>query len=102
MHISYVGMGSIVAAAFFGTADAATVARDMNQLPKVVVSIHDLDLSTDAGIRTARARIRRAAEQVCGDYLQVSALVPVEVERCRTVAAREANARLASFRLAAK
>jgi len=102
MHISYVGMGSIVAAVFFGTADAAAVARDMDQLPKAVVSIHDLDLSTDAGIRTARARIRRAAERVCGDYPRVGALVPVEVERCRTVAARQADARLAPFRLAAR
>ena len=102
MHISYVGMGSIIVAAFFGTADAATLARDVDQPPKAVVVIHDLDLSTDAGIRTARARIRRAAERVCGDYPQVSALVPVDVARCRTAAAREADARLAPFKLAAK
>jgi UrcA family protein len=102
MRISYAGMGSIVAAAFFGTADAATIARDMDQPPKAVVSIHDLDLSTNAGIRTARARIRRAAERVCGDYPRVGALVPADVQRCRTAAAREADARLAPFRLAAK
>lgn len=101
MRISYVGMAFVLAATFFGTADAATIARDMDQPPKAVVSIHDLDLSTNAGIKTARARVRRAAERVCGDYPQVSALVPAEVERCRKAAAREADVRLAPFRLAA-
>jgi UrcA family protein len=95
-------MGSIVAAAFLGTADAATMARDMDQPPKAVVSIHDLDLSTNAGIKTARARVRRAAERVCGDYPRIGTLVPSDVERCRKAAAREADARLAPFRLAAK
>lgn len=103
MRISSVGMGSIVAAAFFGTADAAPVARDMGQ-PKAVVSIHDLDLSTKAGLRTARARIRRAAERVCGDdYPHVGTLlVPADVMRCRAAAARKADARLAPLELAAK
>jgi UrcA family protein len=102
MRISYMGMGSIVAAAFFGATDAAAMPRNMDQPPKAVVSIHDLDLSTNAGIRTARARIRRAAERVCGDYPRIGALVPADIERCRSVAAREADARLAPLRLAAK
>jgi UrcA family protein len=102
MRISYVDMAFVLAATFFGTADAATMARDMEQPPKAVVSIHDLDLSTDVGIKSARARVRRAAERVCGDYPRVGTLVPSDVERCRKAAAREADARLAPFRLAAK
>ena len=102
MRILYVGMGSVAAMALFGTAGAAAIARDMDQAPKVVVSTRDLDLSTDAGVRTARARIRYAAERVCGDYPRVGMLVPADVERCRTIAAREADARIAPLMLAAK
>lgn len=102
MHISYVRMGSLVAVALFGTAGGAAIARDMDQLPKAVVSTRDLDLSTDAGVRAARARIRHAAERVCGDYPRVGMLVPADIARCRTIAAREADARIAPLMLAAK
>jgi UrcA family protein len=97
MHISCVGMGSIVAAALFGTAGVAATARDMDQLPKAVVSTRDLDLSTETGVAKARARVRRAAESVCGDYPRVGILPPAVVARCRTTAAREANASVAAL-----
>ena len=77
--------------------DAASAGSEMNQPPKILVSTHDLDLSTDAGVAKAHARVRRAAESVCGDYPRVGMLPPAEVERCRTTAARAAYARIAAL-----
>ena len=39
----------------------------------VTVPVSDLDLSRPADARTLNARIRRAAEQVCGDGLSAAA-----------------------------
>ncbi|WP_082596512.1 UrcA family protein [Sphingomonas sp. Root241] len=97
MRIVHLGLLSL---AFLGSphfAEAATASTTMKQSDKAVVSTHDLDLSTDAGFRTARARIRRAAERVCGDYPRVGLLPPTEIARCRATAAREAGARVAAL-----
>lgn len=96
MRIIYLGLLSL---AFLGSsnfAEAATAGTDMNQSDRAVVSTHDLDLSTDAGVRTARARVRRAAERVCGDYPRVGLLPPAGIARCRTTAAREAEVKIAA------
>ncbi|WBY06388.1 UrcA family protein [Sphingomonas sp. 7/4-4] len=102
MRIVHLGLLSL---AFVGSshfAEAATVGIAMKQSDKTVVSTHDLDLSTDAGFRTAQARIRRAAERVCGGYPRVGLLPPTEIARCRTTAAREADAKIATLASSAR
>lgn len=96
MRIVYLGLLSL---AFLGSsnfAEAATGDTDTRQSDSAVVSTHDLDLSTDTGFRMARARVRRAAERVCGDYPRVGLLPPAGIARCRTTAAREADAKIAT------
>lgn len=94
MRIAYLGLLSL---AFLGSSNFAEAATDMKQSHKAVVSTRGLDLSTDAGVNAARARVRRAAERVCGDYPRVGLLPPSEIARCRTTAAREADARIATL-----
>ncbi|MEP9361303.1 UrcA family protein [Sphingomonas sp. KR3-1] len=66
----------------------------MHRRPMAVVSTRDLDLSTDSGVRKARARVRAAAIRVCGDYERVGVLPPAPIRRCRTAAVREADDRI--------
>jgi UrcA family protein len=97
MHIAHLGLLALALLGSPSFADATTAGADMKQPDKIVVSTHDLDLSTDVGIRAARARVRRAAENVCGDYPRVGMLPPVAVGRCRMIAARNADARIATL-----
>ena len=94
MRTAHLGLLSL---AFLGSSNIAEAATDGKQSDRAVASTHDLDLSTDAGIRTARARVRRAAEHVCGDYLRVTLLPPPGIARCRATATREADARIATL-----
>jgi UrcA family protein len=75
----------------------AEAAPGLKQSARVVVSTHDLDLSTGAGIATARARVRRATDRVCGDHPRVGVLPPSGIVRCRTNAARDADAKIAAL-----
>jgi UrcA family protein len=75
----------------------AEAAPGLKQSDRVVVSTDDLNLSTKAGIATARARVRRATDRVCGDYHRVGVLPPSGIVRCRTNAARDADARIAAL-----
>ena len=95
MRIVHLGLLSLAIVTWPDFINAASAASEMNQLPRILVSTRDLDLSTDTGVAKARARVRRAAESVCGDYPRVGMLPPATVERCRATAAREANARIA-------
>lgn len=95
MNIAQIGLLSVVFLGSPSFADMATADDNPHQPNRVVVSTRDLDLSTDAGVRTAQARVRRAAEQACGDYPRVGLLPPAAVARCRMIAARDANARIA-------
>ena len=97
MRIVHLGLLSLAIVAWPDFISAASARSEMNQPPKILVSTHDLDLSTDAGIAKAHARVRRAAESVCGDYPRVGMLPPAEVERCRTTAARAAYATIAAL-----
>jgi UrcA family protein len=54
---------AIVAAAGVASPARAELAADV---PQQKVRFGDLDLSTQAGVRTLYARIRKAAENVCG------------------------------------
>ncbi|UIJ44621.1 UrcA family protein [Sphingomonas cannabina] len=94
MRIAHLGLLSL---AFLGSPSFAEAAMDMKPSHRVVVSTRGLDLSTDAGVRAARARVRRAAEQVCGDYPRVGLLPPPGIARCRTTATREAEPRIAAL-----
>lgn len=97
MRIVHLGLLSL---AFVGSshfAEAAAAGIDTRQADTAIVSTHDLDLSTDAGVRTARARVSRAAQRVCGDYPRVGLLPPAGIARCRTIAVREADARIAAL-----
>ena len=95
MRVVHLGLLSLAIVACPNFIQAARAASEMNQPPKVVVSMHGLDLSTDAGVAKAQARVRRAAERVCGDYPGL--LPPPAVQRCRVTAAREADARIAAL-----
>ncbi len=97
MHIAHLGLLAFALLGSPSFVDAATAEADMKQPDKIVVSTHDLDLSTDAGIRAARARVRRAAENVCGDYPRIGMLPPAAVGRCRMIAARNADARITTL-----
>lgn len=97
MRIVHLGLLSLAIVAWPDFINTASAASEMNQPPKILVSTHDLDLSTDAGVAKAHARVRRAAESVCGDYPRVGMLPPAAVERCRTTAVRAAYARIATL-----
>ena len=83
-----------------GVAQAATPA---DEVPKVVVSYSDLDLSTTEGARTLYKRISVAARQVC-PYGDEKALSRFAMNRaCREAAIERAvnsvnNAKLAAVR----
>jgi UrcA family protein len=95
MRVVHLGLLSLAIVTCPDFIQAARAASEMNRPPEVVVSMHGLDLSTDAGVAKARARVRSAAERVCGDFLGI--LPPPEVARCRATAAREADARIAAL-----
>lgn len=97
MRIVRSGLLPLALLGMSGFAAAANAGPSMNQPPRVVVAVGDLDLSTEAGVRAAQARVRRAAELVCDDYPRIGILLPVAVERCRAAAVRDANARIASL-----
>lgn len=94
MNIAQLALLSVAFLGSPGFADMASPDANPNQ-PRAVVSTRDLDLSTNAGVRTARARVRRAAEEVCGDYPRGGLFPPAAVTRCRTVAAHAADSRIA-------
>jgi UrcA family protein len=82
----------------FGVAQAATPADDV---PKVVVSYSDLDLSTTEGARVLYKRISFAAQQVC-PYQDDKALARVAVNHaCREAAIERAVNSVHSAQLAA-
>lgn len=89
----------LVALAIFSSSfpgEAANAAITQEQNPEIFVKVRDLDLSTVAGVKTARARIRRAAESVCGDYPHIGMIVPVGIRRCRAQAVQDAERSLAT------
>lgn len=97
MRIAHMGLLSVAFLGSSGFAGPAMAGAEMKRPEQIVVSTNDLDLSTDSGVRTARARVRRAAEQACGDYPRVGILPPVEIGRCRMMAARQADARIVAL-----
>ena len=94
MRMAYLGLVSL---ALLGAPDFAEAASGPQRSDRAVVSVRGLDLSADAGIGTARARVRRAAEHVCGDHPRVGPLPPPGVARCRAAAVRAADARSAAL-----
>jgi UrcA family protein len=81
-----------------GVAQAATPA---DEVPKVVVSYGDLDLSTTEGARTLYKRISFAAQQVC-PYQDDKALSRVAINHaCREAAIERAVNSVNSAKLAA-
>ena len=97
MRIIYSGLLSLALLGSSGFAGAAAADTDMRGTGKILVSTHDLDLATDTGVRTARARVRRAAERVCSDYPRIGILPSTESARCRTAAVHEADVRIATL-----
>ena len=57
----------------------------------VAVHFGDLDLKTDAGLKTLHRRISRAAEQACGDYDVRDLKRVAAVRDCRSYAMDNAN-----------
>lgn len=97
MGIAHLGLLSLALLGSPNFTDTTMAGAGMNRPNRTIVSTHDLNLSTAAGVRAARARVRLAAERVCGDYPQVGVLPPVEIVRCRTIATREADARIVAL-----
>jgi UrcA family protein len=78
-------------------AGATMIDSGMHGSSRIIVSTHDLDLATDAGIRAARARVRRAAARACDAYPHIGILPSAESERCRIAAVRQADARIVTL-----
>ena len=85
---------TVISSSFLCEGANATITQE--RPPEVFVKIHDLDLSTVTGVKTAQARIRRAAESVCGDYPHIGMIVPVGIRRCRAQAIQDAERSLAT------
>jgi UrcA family protein len=81
-----------------GVAQAATPA---DEVPKVVVSYSDLDLSTTEGARTLYTRISRAAQQVCPFQDAFEPARVVKNHACREAAIERAVSAVNSTQLAA-
>lgn len=96
MRSSWLGLVAftVISSFFLCEAASATIMQERN--PEIFVKIRDLDLSTVAGVKTAQARIRRAAESVCGDYPHIGMIVPVGIRRCRAQAVQDAERSLAT------
>lgn len=74
----------------FGTLDSAAIAHDSDGLPQAHASYADLNLSTDAGVKTLEQRVRTAIDQVCGSG---SATLREQMDRhaCRKQATSSAD-----------
>ena len=80
-----------------GVAQAATPANDV---PKVVVSYSDLDLTTIAGAQTLYTRISAAAHKVCPFEDAVQPLQVAQNTACRQAAIERAVSSVNSTQLA--
>lgn len=63
----HVVLGAITALTFGVAAHAGDVTTEAGT-HKTVISFSDLDLSRDADVRTLYSRLRRASDEVCGQY----------------------------------
>jgi UrcA family protein len=83
------------------TAQAASAARTINDIPSVRVAYGDLNLATNQGARTLDARIRSAAREVCFGYeLNIRDLQAVSNEKkCESVAIAHAVQQVHSVEL---
>lgn len=97
MRIVHLGLLSLALLGSSSFAHATTADTGMRGTGKVLVSTRDLDLATDTGVRTARARVRRAAERVCSDYPRIGILPSAESARCRAAAVHEADVRIVAL-----
>jgi len=59
---------SLLACAASLAAVSTQASAAMSQAPSITVNASDLNLATDSGVAALHARIRLAAEHVCGDY----------------------------------
>lgn len=67
----YVALGAVTALTFSVAAQARDQARDTTTptgAHQTVISYSDLDLSRDADVRELYARLRRASDEVCGQF----------------------------------
>ncbi len=70
--------------AAFNLSGVAHAQRPAATEPSRVVSYSDLDLSTEAGVRTLYGRIQNAAWRVCGDIVEPhNAAAAAENAKCR-------------------
>ena len=96
MRRAYLGLASLALLGSSNVAGATMIdsGTGMHGSRRIIVSTRDLDLATDAGVRTARARVRQAAAHACDAYPHIGILPSAESERCRIAAVRQADARI--------
>jgi len=76
---------SLAAALAISGYAGATTPKDLsNDLPSVVVKYGDLDLASEAGVKSLHARLRNAAEQVCSPFESRVLGLREQYERCVT------------------
>jgi len=93
-------LGALFTLLACGTAMHPAAAADPTAAASVTVNYADLDLAREAGAKALRDRIRKAVSAVCS-YPGISDLhIRDVVEQCKREAMAQANAQLASTRVA--
>ncbi len=96
------GQAAILAGCLLaGSLGAARAATPTNEVPSVVVSYRDLDLSTAAGARVLYKRISMAARQTCPFVDNINLAQLAKSKACRDAAIERAVNAVNSTQLAA-
>jgi UrcA family protein len=94
-------VGVLAACLLAGTLGVAHAAAPAADIPSVVVSYGDLDLSSTDGVRTLYKRISLAAQEVCPSVNSMEAKQVAFARHCRKDAIEHAVAQIHSAQLVA-
>jgi UrcA family protein len=94
--LAFAMVSVLIPAVAFGQDEESVVTGKRPDLPTKHVGFRDLNLSSESGVKALRSRVRRAANDVCGDREAVLLYSVIAQRRCFNGAVAGAEPQIAN------